>query len=116
MPMMTNTLTAERTQSAWTGREGAALLGLSGHQVGTIPGDTEVRIYDEVGSYTRTAFDGRSGFVLSESLHPERRRLEVADAPEHEFPERRWARLRLLRVFVSAGVLSGLVSAVLILV
>ena len=115
MAIVMNTLAAERTQSAWTGREGAAIVGMSGHQVSTIPGDTEVTIYDEVGSYTRVAFGGRTGLVLTENLYPEPRWLEVASVPQQTSPSRESAKAKLLRLLVSAGALGGVVSAVLLL-
>ena len=48
--------------------DGAVLLGISGHQVASILGCTEIEPLGEQGPYTVVAYKGRNGFVLTESL------------------------------------------------
>ena len=47
---------------------GAALIGLSGHEVASIPGSSDVRAQGEWGPYTVVAYEGRNGYVLTDRL------------------------------------------------
>ncbi|HEY4686409.1 MAG TPA: hypothetical protein VII57_10245 [Dehalococcoidia bacterium] len=48
--------------------EGAAVIGLSGHRVGFLAGNTEVRAHGEFGAYTIVPCDGHNGYVLTDAL------------------------------------------------
>ena len=49
-------------------RDGASLVGISGHQVATLSANEEVRSQGERGPYTIVSWQGRMGFVLSDDL------------------------------------------------
>ena len=48
--------------------DGAELLGISGREVAWLPGASDVKAQGEWGPYTVVTYDGRNGYVLTDSL------------------------------------------------
>ncbi len=76
---------------AVVGTKGVALVGVSGHQLAFLPSGTAVSVHEELGSYTRISYEGRSGFVLTDHLERQDRtygRPSMAhDMPQDETRE-----------------------------
>jgi hypothetical protein len=94
----------------------APLLGISGHVIGSLERAHQVLVHGELGPYTIVSYEGRNGYVLTESLHDP----TAVEGPEEEKAETRHpAPSRLARVLVavsSGGALVATGAAVLMAV
>lgn len=59
-------------------REGAPLIGISGHELAALPLSAKVWTHGERGPYKIVAWRGRTGYVLGDYLCPEREVEEAA--------------------------------------
>jgi hypothetical protein len=92
-------------------REGAPLIGISGHQLAALPISAKVWTHGERGPYKIVAWRGRTGYVLSDYLCSEREldaaEAEAAAAVIEEVPATstawRWAALILGSAVASAA-------------
>ena len=64
--------------------DGAALIGISGHAVASIPGASEVNSQGERGPYTVVAYEGRNGYVLTDKLVPREQMMAVSSEAVNE--------------------------------
>ena len=72
---------SSRRDDARVARRDVPLIGVSGHTLSVIPTGREVEAFGEAGSYTQVTWQGRNGYVLTESLVSA---LEFETAPEEE--------------------------------